>query len=69
MMDGRDETLNELAELYALGGLEPDERAAVEAHRKSEGCQEALKRGQTGSLRQWRHSKGRLCLLPSDLRE
>ena len=46
MMDERDEAMRELAELYALGGLEPEERAEVEAQLKSAGCQEALKRGQ-----------------------
>ncbi|MBV8082073.1 MAG: anti-sigma factor [Candidatus Eremiobacteraeota bacterium] len=46
MMDERDQAMQELAELYALGGLEPEERAAVEAQLKSAACQDALKRGQ-----------------------
>jgi anti-sigma-K factor RskA len=41
----RDETMRELAELYALGGLEPDERAAVEKYLAGEGCRAALARG------------------------
>jgi len=46
-MDERDQNMNELAELYPLGGLEPDERAAVESYLSSEGCRDAIKRGRT----------------------
>jgi anti-sigma-K factor RskA len=45
MSDERDETMVELAELYALGGLEPDERAAVEAYLAGKGCRDAIARG------------------------
>jgi anti-sigma-K factor RskA len=45
MSDERDERMIELAELYALGGLEPAERAAVEAYLRSEGCRSTLARG------------------------
>jgi anti-sigma-K factor RskA len=45
MSDERDEKMMELVELYALGGLEPDERAAVEAYLGSKGCRDALARG------------------------
>jgi anti-sigma-K factor RskA len=45
MMDERDQQMNELVELYALGGLEPDERALVEAYLKKEGCAQAMARG------------------------
>jgi len=44
-MDERDEQMKELVELYALGGLEPEERALVEAYLKKEGCAEAMARG------------------------
>jgi anti-sigma-K factor RskA len=45
MSDERDAKMIELAELYALGGLEPDERAAVEAYLAGEGCRDAIARG------------------------
>jgi anti-sigma-K factor RskA len=44
-MDERDEAMQELAELYALGGLEPAERAAVEAYLANAGCRNAIARG------------------------
>jgi len=44
-MDERDQQMQELIELYALGGLEPEERALVEAYLKKEGCAETLARG------------------------
>jgi len=45
MMGERDQAMRELAELYPLGGLDPEERAAVEAYLASEGCRDAIKRG------------------------
>ena len=45
MSDERDERLLELAELYALGGLEPGERAEVEGYLAGEGCRSSLARG------------------------
>lgn len=45
MSDERDQELIELAELYALGGLEPEERADVEAYLAGEGCRDAIARG------------------------
>lgn len=45
MMDERDQAMLELAELYALGGLEPDERKAVEAYLQQAGCRDAVARG------------------------
>ncbi|HEV2909063.1 MAG TPA: anti-sigma factor [Candidatus Eremiobacteraceae bacterium] len=50
MMDARDQAMRELAELYALGGLEPEERAAVEAYLKDPGCQDALVRGRLAAF-------------------
>jgi anti-sigma-K factor RskA len=50
MMDERDQAMRELAELYALGGLEPEERAAVEAYLKDPGCQDALARGRLAAF-------------------
>jgi anti-sigma-K factor RskA len=46
-MDERDQEMKELAELYPLGGLEPEERAAVESYLASEGCRDAITRGRT----------------------
>jgi len=45
MSDERDQQMIELAELYALGGLEPEERADVEAYLAGEGCRDAIARG------------------------
>ena len=45
MSDERDEKMIELAELYALGGLDPQERAEVEAYLTGEGCRDAIARG------------------------
>ncbi|HME80621.1 MAG TPA: anti-sigma factor [Candidatus Eremiobacteraceae bacterium] len=44
-MDERDQQMQELIELYALGGLEPEERALVEAYLKKEGSAQVLARG------------------------
>ncbi len=44
-----DEAMLELAELYALGGLEADERRAVEAYAANATCRAALENGMFGA--------------------